>query len=116
MHFINTKPIKLSLNNKLIELPAFLEIVKKGENSYTIIPLESFEYFGISLKGDLDLSENGVLSGDCEKEYDVEIFGFDNVKQIKIRNIEIAHDGKMQIKLFNEKTYKVEKYDVKLIK
>jgi hypothetical protein len=116
VHFINLKPIKLRINNKIIELPELLEI-SKGDEHYTIIPLSNkMEYFNIHLQGVLHLSEDGILSGECAEDFDAEVFGNDRIKKITISKgftIEISSEGNMEIDLFNDASHRIEKCKVR---
>ena len=116
-YFINTKPIKLSMNNQSIELPAFLEMSLSKSGS--IIPLKDFNYFGISFGKTITLSENGVIIGRCENEFKAEIFGHDKHKQLiisKHQTVEVDSEGRIYIKAFSDKSNKIEKYEIRVIK
>jgi hypothetical protein len=119
VHFINVQPIKLLLNNKVIELPELLEISINSAH-YTIIPLSSkMKYFDIQLQGSLSLSEDGILSGECAEEFDAEIFGNNKFKKITISKgfmVEISCKGNMEIGLFNEASHRIEKYQIRKYK
>jgi len=107
-YFINPEPITIDVNGKQVNLPKLLEI-----NQNTIIPIKGMEYFGVQLKGYLNLSENAIISGSCAQDFEVEISINGNNQIIIISkgtNIEISNTGEIKIELFNEKTHKIEKH------
>jgi len=124
-YFINVKPIKFEINDKLIELPELLEISRyktspeksRNKSSYDIIPLnKTLEYHGIIFQGNLFLSEDGTLTGESAEEFDAEIFGYNELKKITISKgfrVAISIDGDTVINLFNQKTQRIEKYKIR---
>ena len=115
-YFINVKPIKFEINDKLIELPELLEI-SRNKSSYNIISLsKTLEYRGILLQRYSFLSEDGTLSGESAEEFDAEIFGYNELKKITISKgfrVAISIDGDTVINLFNQKTQRIEKYKIR---
>ncbi|MBW6481675.1 MAG: hypothetical protein K0B10_01315 [Vicingaceae bacterium] len=114
-YFINVKPISLEIGNKLIKLPAFLEISRE-KTSYVIIPLrKTFEYHNFVLQGVSSLSEEGILISESAEEFDVEIFGHNEFKNMIIskgNKMYISSNGDVEIEIYNNKTNKIEKYRI----
>jgi len=115
-YFINVKPIKLQIGDKLIELPELLEVSFRNETDSDIIPIsKSLVYHGITLQGALFLSEQGILSGASAEEFDAEVLGHTELKMIKISKgckVYISSNGDTEIDLFSEKDHKTKQYKI----
>ncbi len=117
--FISTKPFELTVKDKTIRLPEFIEVGQnEGANKdlYFLRPLFKMDYFGVSFEGDCRIDENGVFYGSCAKEFSAEIFGNSEINKIVISkgfDVAISSDGVMEIELFNEKIHQIEKYKIR---
>ena len=102
-HFINTTSITLNLNNTSIELPELLEISCEN-NYYSIIPLSIMEYNGLKLSGVIQLTQDGVISGNIAEEFEAQVeYGNEN-KTITIskgKSVSIYSNGDVETRLPN---------------
>ncbi len=117
-YFINTKPLNISINNRSIEFPAFVEI-SLNKSGCSFFPLKDFYYFGIPFYGYTTFSENGTLNGSCSNDITVEILEYRNWEKLYIRkgkNIEVEYDGKMFTRLYSDKSKESKKCEIRLIK
>lgn len=112
-YFINLKPIELKIKDLFIPLPPFLEI-SKGSSDYTIIPLDTMEYFGVKLRGVCGLDSNGIISGETVEEIKTQEL-VSGVPWIipKLFQVEILNNGQIRVGAFNEKNHKVERHILK---
>ena len=114
--FISTKPFELMIKDKTLKLPPFVQIVRNRIDSYYLTPLEKIEYFGVSLEGLCRIDENGHLWGDSAEEFIADIIGHKEINQITISKygeIIISHNGILEIELYNDKTFRVERYVIR---
>jgi hypothetical protein len=66
VHFINTLPCKINVNDFIWTIPSMSEISFSSKNKHcTIIPVSHIEYDKIKLKGPISINEDGYLLGYC---------------------------------------------------
>jgi len=112
VHFINTKPFEISIGNKQIEIPEYIEI-RKGNDCYNLISLtNSMEIQKVKWGKFVSIYEDGTITGENGEDFDALVNN--NLMTISTGiPITLTSKGEVYISLINDNGIGFNKHIVK---